>query len=285
MNALTSYPMNEQQLMSTAPSVFATGAHESRSSRYGYIPTIEVVRAMAARGFLLMSAKQGRSKIEGKASFTKHLLRFRHESAAARTDRKVGDTYPEIVLLNSHDGTSAYQLHGGLFRLACLNGMVVADATVGVLRVGHTLRAVEGVIDASFQIIEHTQVAVQRAAEWSQIMLTHDEQMEFANAARTIRFGDAEGVVTTGVEPRQLLNARRTADVGGDLWKTFNVVQENALRGGLADHREARFDEATRRRIPARTLRTRSVNGIDGDVKLNKALWQLAEGMAKLKAA
>lgn len=278
-------PINEAGLMQLAPSVFATAAHESRSERYGYIPTIEVVRAMQSRGFQLMSARQGRSKVEGKAEFTKHLLRFRHESAAAKTDRRVGDTYPEIVLLNSHDGTSAYQLHGGLFRLACLNGMVVADSTVGVLRVSHTLRAVEGVIDASFQIVEHTQLAVQRAAEWSQIMLTHDEQMEFASAARVIRFGDAEGNVISGVEPRQLLNSRRNADVGGDLWKTFNVVQENTIRGGLTDYREGRFDEATRRRVPPRTLRTRAVNGIDGDVKLNKALWQLAEGMAKLKAA
>jgi hypothetical protein len=37
---------------------------------------------------------------------------------------------PEIVLLNAHDGTSAYQFHAGLFRLVCANGLIVSDATL-----------------------------------------------------------------------------------------------------------------------------------------------------------
>ncbi|HWF03567.1 MAG TPA: DUF945 domain-containing protein, partial [Candidatus Angelobacter sp.] len=34
-----------------------------------------------------------------------------------------------------------------------------------------------------------------------------------------------------------------------------------------------------------RTFSARAVNGIDQDVKLNKALWQLAQTMEKLKTA
>ncbi|MBV8275090.1 MAG: DUF932 domain-containing protein, partial [Verrucomicrobia bacterium] len=33
---------------------------------------------------------------------------------------------PEVVLVNSHDKSSAYQLHCGLFRLVCTNGMVIS---------------------------------------------------------------------------------------------------------------------------------------------------------------
>jgi hypothetical protein len=36
---------------------------------------------------------------------------------------------PEVVLVNSHDKSSAYQLHCGLFRLVCTNGLVVSDDT------------------------------------------------------------------------------------------------------------------------------------------------------------
>ncbi|TYC80496.1 DUF945 domain-containing protein, partial [Stappia sp. BW2] len=86
----------------------------------------------------------------------------------------------------------------------------------------------------------------------------------------------SEGETTTHIQPSQLLNTRRTGDRENDLWTTFNVVQENAIRGGL----EARFrDEHGRLRRSS----SRAVKGIDQDVKLNKALWTLSEKMAELK--
>lgn len=102
---------------------------------------------------------------------------------------------------------------------------------------------------------------------------------------RTLPGSPTTKATTTTVAPRALLKARRDADEGSDLWTTFNRVQENAIRGGLDDHRPARFDQERQRQVPARSLRTRPVKSIDGDVKLNKALWTLAEELAKAKAA
>ena len=42
--------------------------------------------------------------------------------------------------------------------------------------------------------------------------------------------------------------------------------------------------DANGRRIASRRVSTREVKGIDQDVKLNRAMWQLAEEMARLKA-
>jgi hypothetical protein len=92
------------------------------------------------------------------------------------------------------------------------------------------------------------------------------------------RFGDKDGVVHTPIQPVQMLIPRRTADTGHDLWSTFNVVQENAVRGGLSGMRQT--DDGRWRRAT-----TREITGIDQDIKLNKALWVLAEKMAELKAA
>lgn len=36
-------------------------------------------------------------------------------------------TFPETVLLNADDGTSAYRVMSGVFRLVCPNEMIVAD--------------------------------------------------------------------------------------------------------------------------------------------------------------
>jgi hypothetical protein len=71
--------------------------------------------------------------------------------------------------------------------------------------------------------------------------------------------------------------ARRGDDTGSDLWTTLNRVQENSIRGGL---RGVTRDANGRRQV----RRTREVTGIDQDVKLNRALWTLAEEMRKLKA-
>ena len=61
--------------------------------------------------------------------------------------------------------------------------------------------------------------------------------------------------------------------VGHDLWRLFQRVGENALRGGQPG-----------RSAQGRRLQTRPVGSIDRGVSLNRALWMLAEEMRKLKA-
>src|SRR3546814_20077482 len=65
---------------------------------------------------------------------------------------------------------------------------------------------------------------------------------------------------------------RRFEERKADLWSTFNRVQENFIKGGLSG-----------RAANGRQQRTRAVQGIDQNLKLNRALWMLAEGMQQLK--
>src|SRR6266576_6609348 len=111
-------------LKAIVPSAFATQPHSSRSSRYAYIPTSEVIEGLIAQGFAPFKAVQSRSRIEGKTEFTKHMIRFRHSDASAI---QVGGNIPEVVLINSHDGTSAYKLLSGIFRVICTNGLVICE--------------------------------------------------------------------------------------------------------------------------------------------------------------
>ncbi len=57
-----------------------------------------------------------------------------------------------------------------------------------------------------------------------------------------------------------LLNQRRYGDGAKDLFITLKCVQENIIRGGQRDR-----------------SRSRAIKGIDEDMKLNKALWEMAE--------
>lgn len=105
-------PLAEDRMRQAAPSIFAAGRHESRSERYAYIPTIEVLRGLAREGFEPFMVAQGQCRTEGKTEYTKHMIRLRHAGQGnTRTEAH------EIILVNSHDGTTSYQLLAGVFRL------------------------------------------------------------------------------------------------------------------------------------------------------------------------
>jgi hypothetical protein len=265
------------QLRDMAPSAFATEPHSSRSARFAYIPTSGIIEAMMKEGFQPFKATQSGSRIEGKAEFTKHMIRFRHISNTAEL-LKVGDKIPEVVLVNAHDGTSTYQLMSGIFVLLCSNGLMVADGTIESLKVQHTGNIVDKVIEGSFQIVKQAPKALETVKVWETLKLTAGEQNAYAEAAHTIRFADSEGNVETPITPAMLLTPKRYGDAGNSLWETFNRVQEHVIKGG---------DRARAARKPGehrgRMVSTREVKGIDGDIKMNKALWRLAERMAELK--
>lgn len=259
-------PMTDDMLRRAAPSIFATEKHISRSQRYAYIPTFEIVTAMRNEGFAPVLAKQSRTRIEGKAPFTKHMIRFQRLDAPSV--RSLGDVVASLCLVNSHDGTSAYQLMSALDRLVCLNGLTIKLAEMDDVRIHHSGDVVGKVIEGSYRVIETSAKVTERALEWNGINLTDGEIGAFARSAARLRF-DSE----SAVNPMQLVAPRRQADVAPTLWNVFNRAQEALLKGGQ------RHYSATGRRQTVRP-----VNSIDKDVGLNQALWTLGEEMAKLKA-
>src|SRR3954469_3138824 len=118
-------PLAEDLMRQAAPSIFAQGKHASRSERYTYIPTIEVLRGLRKEGFEPFMVAQSKSRIEGKTDFTKHMIRMRHAGQA-----QVRPEANEIILSNSHDGASSYQMLAGVFRFVCCNGWVAGRGSM-----------------------------------------------------------------------------------------------------------------------------------------------------------
>jgi len=228
-----------------------------------------------ANGFMPFSATQSLTRIEGKQAFAKHMLRFRHQNAA--NSLVVGDVIPEVCLINSHDGECAFRLIAGLYRLACSNGLLVAEAEIMSIVVRHTGDILRDVVAGSQRLTEDAGKALGTVKQWGQLLLSDGERNAFAESAHVLRFADSEGKVATPITPAQLLAPRRYADQGKDLWTTFNVLQENALKGGLSGIQR----DAEGRRV--RRVSTREIKGIDGNTNLNMALWKLGQKMAELK--
>jgi hypothetical protein len=273
----TGRAMTEDELRRHIPSVFATTGHESRSEKFRPIPTIEIIRGLEEQGFAVVGGKQSTTRVPGKADFTKHLLRIRRLDHAAAF--RIGDTVAEMLMKNANDGTCQYELFAGLFKIACMNSLVAFLNSIDSVKVRHSGRnVVDNVIEGTFRVVENAKLALAAPEQWAQVKMDREESLAMADAARMIRFGDDEGNVTAPIQPAQLLIARRPEDSQRDnLWTNFNVIQENTVRGGLSG---TRIDTETGRR---RRMTTRAVTGIDQDVKLNRALWTLANKMAELK--
>jgi hypothetical protein len=265
-------PLSEDQMRASAPSIFAEGKHVSRSERYTYIPTIEVLRGLRKEGFEPFMVAQGQSRTEGRAEYTKHMIRMRHAGQAqSRPEAN------EIILINSHDGASSYQMLAGVFRFVCCNGLVVGDV-VEDIRIPHKGNIQGEVIEGAFRVLDEFEVVSEHTEAMKALQLAPAEEMAFATAALALRFGEQTIEQTGGHQPapvtaRQLIDARRSDDLGNSLWNTLQRVQENVIRGGLAG-----------RSAQGRKLQTRPVASIDRGVSLNRALWTLAEEMRKIKA-
>lgn len=145
--------LSTEQVQRFAPSAFAVTPYHKQSSRYAFIPTSAVIDGMRDAGFLPVSASQSRTRIEDKKEYTKHMIRFR-AAASLQQSAVVGESVLEAVLINSHDGTSAYKLMCGIFRFICTNGMIVADDLLESINIRHTGNVIAEVTAGSNHILE-----------------------------------------------------------------------------------------------------------------------------------
>jgi len=126
----------------------------------------------------------------------------------------------------------------------------------------HRGDVVEHVVAGALEISERFELLAASVERMERTVLDVGQRLEFAGKALALRFPkDAPGAMW----PSQLLVPRRAQDVGNDLWHTFNVVEENILRGGLV-----------RRSASNRLTRTRRITAIREDVRLNSSLWEMA---------
>jgi Domain of unknown function (DUF932) len=256
-------PLTNDEIAQYAPSVMAVEPHESCSPHYALIPTIDVLNALREEGFDAFEVRQTIVRDESRRNSTKHMVRLRHPD----TFDADGDV-PEIVLLNSHDGSCSYQIISGFFRFVCSNGLIAGDVCKDI-RVRHSGDVINDVIEGATLILEDLKAIENEVDEYKAIQLKQPEQIAFADAASQVRWGDV-----APVESAQLLSPRRKEDCQLSLWTTYNTIQENVLQGGLSGK--------TRN---GRHMYTGAVSGVTENVRLNRALWTLTAQMAKIKAA
>lgn len=251
-----------------APTLAAVDPHRSRSDRYTMVPTFPILQGLFTEGFQLHSISKATVRKEDKKGFEKHMLRLRQRDAVT----KVGGTVNEIIIVNSHDGSTCFDMRGGMFRFVCSNGMVVGD-DIARVKIKHHGDIINNVIEGAYEVMNTFERITESRERMMAIDLHRDEREAFAAAAMPIRFADPD---EAGIRPTQLLSPHRQEDVKTDLWTVFNVVQENCIKGGLSGRKLG-----SNGRMRGTSMKT--VNGIDQNMRVNQGLHILASRMADLK--
>lgn len=252
------------QLHAIAPSIFAEQPAGKVSERYGFVPTVSVVEELRDRGLRPVFAGQTISRDADNRPFAKHLIRFRPTYAPTIAEQSL----PEVVLMNSHDGTSGFKLWMGIFRMVCCNGIIVSDSVMGQVSVPHRSNAAQIVGDRSVDFLGRVDHIEDRIRRFMDRVLTPLEQGQLAETAAQLRWGSNR---PAGLNNGALLQARRYEDAGASLWLTLNRIQENIVQGGISLGRQQR-----------RWSSTRALGSVSENARINSQLWEAAD---KLVAA
>ncbi len=251
--------MNHEQIRHVAPSVFAVNPHPRVSEKYQFVPTAKVLETFESDGFECIHAKQQKVRDMSRKESTKHTLLLRQPGINVKDHR--GVNLPTVRVINSHDWSSTLQVHFGMLALICSNGLYFTGNQFASYSVRH-----DTAIEDVHAIIARFRSSVAHMANlidiWRNIQLEPEQRLDFARDAARLRFPDDDAKIAIS---DILLETRRREDDARDLWTTFNVVQENIIKGG--------------QKIGAR--RSRAIGNIDADQKLNEELFRLAMGIAE----
>lgn len=267
MNDTTNFKavaLTDETLHHQAPSIFAAGPMSGVSPRYAFVPTVRIVAGLREHDWMPVATEEQRIRNETRRGFQKHLIRFRRAEQMETLD----EWNVELVLINSHDKGCAYQLHAGIYRRVCSNGLVLSEGSFEAIRFRHAGLLADEVVQASFRLLDYVPKVGELVERFRTRKLEARESLALAGHALVLRYAS---LATAPVDAETLLKARRPADEGTDLWTTMNRIQENLVQGGVSDfHRDRR----------GKLRSVRALRGIDSKVTLNKGLWGVAERLA-----
>lgn len=270
-----------KDLTTRFPSIFATSEKQTLSEKYLYIPTFKLVEGLEKQGFQIVGAKQQNTRKAETREHGKHVIYLTHSSMRETSLMSVGEEIPMLALTNSHNGLSSFQLDTAFFRLVCSNGLLMPSTSMNSARIIHKIGMEQDVLDAAYRVVQFFPEQVKEIIAMKNLNLSTNEQMLLASSASRLIFEESQIELNRSVGVNiaaKLITPRRRSDSGSDLWSTFNVIQENIIKGG---HRVITENEQGQR---SRT-KMRAVGSIDRDAKLNRELMRLAQEFAALKTA
>lgn len=277
-NALATSFLTKEELQKQCPMAFKElPTNPNVSGRYVQANTSTVINDLAKLGWYPVEAKQCRNKKNSSGIRSFHMVAFQNPDIKITKTNDDGssvvDTYPRIILTNSHDGFNSFKFMLGLFRLVCSNGLVVCDnqmVNMSIRHMNYTFEELRMVVKTA---IEEVPNIVNTMNEMRNIQLTDEQKQELATEVIKIRKGIEENE-TYEVEQdvvEDILTPVREEDKSNDLWTIFNICQEKLIKGGF-------FNKTNKNKL----RKVKSITSIKKDMEYNQRLWLTASRYLKV---
>lgn len=261
--------LTEDQVRELCPVAFAQAPTNSKVSKhYNFINSATIMQDLKKLGWLPVKAVQRAPKPGVNSVFSKHMIIFEHPEMLIEGEN--GDNAKvRIVLTNSHDGLQAFRFNLGVFRAVCENGLVFHSKTdpqfagFKILHKGYTFAELRKNIN---EVVEDLPKKVEVLNDLYDRSLNEQEKFDFALKGLLIREGisENEGESLFSRESiENLLEPNREFDKGDSLWKVFNTVQENLIKGGKEIAKEGK-----------KPRKLRPIKGFERDLDINKKLFE-----------
>ena len=266
--------MNKEQLREICPLAFAEApTNPDVSKRYLFVNTETIVDDLDKLGWKPVQAAQRKSRGNGGTIFSKHMVAFQNPDIKIKGSDG-DDSFPRIIMTNSHDGMQAFKFSVGIFRLVCSNGLVVADEQFSDFKIKHKGYTFGELRDVVNQAVADLPNKVQVLNDMKNRTLTQDEKNKLALDSMLVRAGiepGSEKATKFNYDDEtieDILDPKRKEDEGDDLWRVFNVIQEKITQG--------EFHAALR---GAKVRKVRKIKSFEKDLKVNKELFKLATAL------
>jgi hypothetical protein len=269
MNEQTQTPETNYNLVQKDAYVQTNKFHKN-TEKYKHITTADLQPVLSSLGYELFQLTQAKVRNPEHFGFQRHVARFRSTESFLNDELK-----SEIVIVNAHK-TGALRVIGGAFRTFCANGIVVGT-TLNDYRIRHVGDVQEQINTILPMVAKQTPLMLEAVGSMKAKVLTGSQAVDFAEAvakARLVSKMEAGDKSILSVDFAKLLEVRRDADKGSDLFSVYNRVQENMFRHGLAY--TIVDEEGKQRQSRTRKVRENSM----AYVEVNQLIWNAAMAVA-----
>lgn len=229
------------------------------SDKYKLVKTKDLIDSLIVRGFKMTAFVANKTRKAERQGFQKHRAIFTSDKLKSEHS----DGIPQLLLTNSHDGTSAVVLQLGFFRMVCANGLVAGNNVGLPIRIKHVGKNIYEELEKGVDLIVaqlarlDADIKAMKATE-----LSPSQVQAFQRDSLILRIDANEKVLSS------TFVVHRQEDKPTDLFTVMNVIQENLIRGG------ARFIVEKDGQPKQKTLR--KVNSIQTQTDINQGLWGFA---------
>lgn len=275
-NNLSNEFLSMDDIKRVCPAAFlTTPTNPDVSQRYVQASTATVIEDLAKLGWYPTEAKQCRPKKGSKGIRSFHMIALQNPNVKISkivensdgTSTEIVDSYPRIILTNSHDGFNSFKFILGLVRLICSNGLVLCSDEFANLSIRHINYTFETLRTVVTDIVEKVPYVVSAMNDMKNTILSNEKKKELATAVVKIRkeIDDNQKIALDESTIMDILMPVREGDKGDDLWTVFNVCQEKMIKGGF--HSVGKNNKLRKQR---------KITSIKKDLEYNQRLWEIA---------